>query len=57
MTNASGGLSSNWPRKKQVTTMNCRISTVMYFESRPLTSRPHLRDVSNDYKTGEHTRC
>ena len=29
------------PRKKQVITLNCRISTDMYFES-----RPHLRKVS-----------
>ena len=33
-------------RKKQVTTMNCNISTVMYWEGRPLTSRPHLCKVS-----------
>ena len=36
---------------KEVTTMNRHISTVTYFESRPLTSRPltscpHLRKVS-----------
>ena len=27
--------------------MNRRISTVMHFESRPLTSHPHLRKVSH----------
>ena len=37
----------NLPRKKQITTMNRCISTVMYFESRPLISCPHLRKVSN----------
>ena len=31
---------------KHLTTMNCRISAVMYFESRCLTSCPHLRKVS-----------
>ena len=40
----------NLLRKKQVTTMNRRIFTVTYFESRPLTSRPHLRNVSINYK-------
>ena len=34
------------PRKKEVITLNRRISTVMCFESRPLASRPHLRKVS-----------
>ena len=38
---------SNLPRKKQVITLNSRISTVMYFESRPLASCRHLRKVSN----------
>ena len=35
------------PRKRQVKTTNRCISTVMYFEDRPLTSRPHLRKVSS----------
>ena len=34
-------------RSKQVATMNRRISIVPYFESRPLTSCPHFRRVSN----------
>ena len=38
-------VSSNWPQEKQIITMNCRISTAVYFESRPLTSRPQLRKV------------
>ena len=33
---------------KQVTNINRRISTVMYFESHPLTFCPHLRKVSNN---------
>ena len=31
----------------QLITLNCRISTDMYCESRPLASRPHLRKVFN----------
>ena len=41
------------PRKKQVITLNCRISTDMYFESRPPASRPHLRKVSSVYDTSD----
>ena len=40
-------VSLNWSRKKHVTTINRCISTVMCFGSRPLTSCPHLRKVSN----------
>ena len=31
--------------------MNHHISTVMYFENRPLICRPHLRKVSIDYSS------
>ena len=43
-----GGKAQIFPEKKQVITMNCRISAVMCLESRPLTCRPHLRKVSDD---------
>ena len=46
--NEYGGQAPIGPKTetKHLTTMNCRISAVMYFESRCLTSCPHLRKVS-----------
>ena len=43
MLNDYEGQAQICPPKKQVITLNSRISTVMCFESRPLASRPHLR--------------
>ena len=41
-------VNSSCPQKEQVITMNHHISSFAYFESRLLTSRPHLRKVSDE---------